>query len=80
VTEELLRRGYAEADVHKVLGGNVLRALRDAGRVAEELRKATPPDVEPPRERRRTDRRGGSPATVAGRMAARIERIPTEVA
>ena len=31
LTEELLRRGYSEADVHKILGGNVLRAFRQAG-------------------------------------------------
>jgi len=30
LTDELLRRGYSEADVHKVLGGNVLRAFRQA--------------------------------------------------
>ena len=28
LTEELLRRGYTETDVHKILGGNVLRAFR----------------------------------------------------
>ena len=45
LTEELLRRGYSEADVHKVLGGNALRAFREAGRVAERLQRTTPPDV-----------------------------------
>ncbi|QDV88848.1 dipeptidase [Planctomycetes bacterium TBK1r] len=30
ITQALLNRGYSEADVHKVLGGNVLRALRGA--------------------------------------------------
>jgi membrane dipeptidase len=54
LTEELLRRGYSEADVHKVLGGNVLRAFRQAGKVAEELRKTTKPEVDqPPPVRRR---------------------------
>jgi len=34
ITQELLNRGFSEADVHKVLGGNVLRVLRVAGEVA----------------------------------------------
>ncbi|WP_245586444.1 dipeptidase [Olivibacter sitiensis] len=28
VTEELLKRGYSEADIQKILGGNVIRVLR----------------------------------------------------
>jgi membrane dipeptidase len=48
LTEELLRRGYSEPDVHKVLGGNVLRAFRAAGAAAETLRKSTPPEVDQP--------------------------------
>jgi membrane dipeptidase len=35
ITAELLRRGWTEADVRKVLGGNALRALRDAEELAE---------------------------------------------
>ena len=50
LTEELLRRGYTEADVHKILGRNVLRALREAGAVAERLQKTTAPEVDQPRE------------------------------
>jgi membrane dipeptidase len=46
LTEELLKRGYREADVHKILGGNVLRAFREAGRVAERLQKTTRPEVD----------------------------------
>ncbi|MCS7466075.1 dipeptidase [Stieleria sp. ICT_E10.1] len=37
ITQALLNRGYSEADVHKVLGGNVLRALRGAEAVAAKL-------------------------------------------
>jgi len=48
LTEELLRRGYSEADVHKVLGGNVLRALRKSGEVAAELQRTTRPEVDTP--------------------------------
>jgi membrane dipeptidase len=46
LTDELLRRGYSEADIHKVLGRNVLRALRDAENVAKELRATTKPEVD----------------------------------
>ena len=42
LTEELLSRGYSEADIHKILGGNVLRAFREAGAG----RRATPQDDE----------------------------------
>ena len=42
---ELLRRGYGEEDVAKVLGGNVLRALRQAERVASRLQQSRPPSV-----------------------------------
>jgi membrane dipeptidase len=49
LTEELLKRGYSETDAHKILGGNALRAFREAGRVAEELRKTTGPEVDQPK-------------------------------
>ncbi len=35
ITQELLNRGYAKTDIHKILGGNVLRALRSAEEVAK---------------------------------------------
>jgi membrane dipeptidase len=40
---ELLRRGYTDADVRKVLGGNVLRVMRQAERVAADLQKTRAP-------------------------------------
>ena len=46
LTDELLRRGYSAADVHKILGGNVLRAFRQAGEVAKQLRETSPPEVD----------------------------------
>ena len=49
LTEELLRRGHSEVDVHKILGANVLRAFRRAGEVAAELRKTTRPEVDQPK-------------------------------
>ncbi len=39
ITQALLNRGYSEADVHKVLGGNVLRALRGAEAAAQKPRR-----------------------------------------
>ncbi len=38
LTQELLTRGYREQDVRKILGENVLRALRGAEQVARETR------------------------------------------
>ena len=46
-TDELLRRNYSEADIHKILGGNALRALRKAGEVAAVLQKTTKPEIDP---------------------------------
>jgi membrane dipeptidase len=37
ITESLLRRGYAESDVRKILGGNVLRVMAETERVARKL-------------------------------------------
>ncbi len=47
LTEELLNRGHSESDIHKILGGNVLRAFRRAGEVAQHLQKTTRPAVDP---------------------------------
>jgi membrane dipeptidase len=46
LTDELLRRGYSESDVHKILGANALRAFREAENVARRLRASTPPEVD----------------------------------
>lgn len=37
LTQALLDRGYSVENVHKIMGGNLLRALRAAERVAQEL-------------------------------------------
>jgi membrane dipeptidase len=42
---ELLRRGYADSDVQKILGGNVLRVMRQAERVAADLQKTRTPSM-----------------------------------
>jgi membrane dipeptidase len=46
LTEELLRRGYSDEQIHKILGRNVLRAFRDAEQVALRLQATTPPEVD----------------------------------
>ncbi|HEX2190995.1 MAG TPA: dipeptidase [Longimicrobiaceae bacterium] len=45
LTAELLRRGYTDDEVRRVLGGNVLRAMRGAERVAERLRRERGPST-----------------------------------
>ena len=37
LTQELLNRGYSEEEIHKILGGNMMRVFRDVERVATEL-------------------------------------------
>lgn len=45
LTAELLRRGYEEGDVKKILGGNVLRVMREAERVAARLQREREPST-----------------------------------
>ncbi len=42
ITEELIRRGYSEADIVKILGGNILRAMEGGEEVARRLSSAAP--------------------------------------
>ena len=37
ITQELLRRGHSREAIHKLLGGNVLRVLKAAEQVSDEL-------------------------------------------
>lgn len=39
ITQELLDRGHSREDLHKLLGGNVMRVLRKAEAVSQSLRK-----------------------------------------
>ena len=39
ITQELLNRGHSKEDIHKILGGNMLRVLREAEQVAKEWKK-----------------------------------------
>ena len=45
LTAELLRRGYAEADVKKVIGGNVLRVMRACESTGRRLRAKRAPST-----------------------------------
>jgi membrane dipeptidase len=45
LTAELLRRGYSEADVKKVLGGNILRVMREAEEIAGRIQIERPPSI-----------------------------------
>jgi membrane dipeptidase len=37
ITQALLDRGYNADDIHKILGGNVLRVFKEVERVSREL-------------------------------------------
>ena len=41
ITQALLDRGYSAENIHKILGGNLLRVFREVERVSHEL-QATP--------------------------------------
>ena len=45
LTAELLRRGHPDADVRKILGGNILRVMREAEVVAARLQRERPPST-----------------------------------
>jgi membrane dipeptidase len=45
LTAELLRRGYSDADVKKVIGLNFLRVFHQAERVSARLRRETAPSI-----------------------------------
>jgi len=42
ITQALLDRGYSEGDIHKILGGNLLRVFGEVERVSREMRAVTP--------------------------------------
>jgi membrane dipeptidase len=47
ITAELLKRGYSAADLHKVLGGNLLRVFSEVERISHEIQKEQNPDRRP---------------------------------
>ncbi len=47
ITQVLLDRGYNEKQIHKILGGNAIRALRDAENVAKKLQAKSSATTKP---------------------------------
>jgi len=45
LTAELLRRGYSDEDVRKILGKNILRVMRQAEAVAKKLQAERGPSL-----------------------------------
>ena len=43
ITQALMDRGYSSADIHKVLGGNLLRVFREVERVSRNMRASSKP-------------------------------------
>ncbi len=43
LTQELLNRGYDKQQIHKILGGNMMRVLRETERVAKRLKQSNRP-------------------------------------
>jgi membrane dipeptidase len=39
ITEELQKRGYSEKDIHKILGGNLMRVFRDIEKMRDQIAK-----------------------------------------
>jgi len=46
ITYELLKRGYSERDIRKILGGNFLRVYSEVEQVASELQATEPPRMD----------------------------------
>ena len=46
ITQELLNRGYNQEQIHKLLGGNVLRVLKQSEKVASNLKNESKPTSE----------------------------------
>jgi len=65
LTAELLRRGYSEADVSKILGGNILRVMREAERVSAGMH-LRPPATPSSEDTDRTPRQEGQPRRETG--------------
>lgn len=47
ITQALVERGYTAEHVHKILGGNLLRAMRDCELIARERQQEKPLGAQP---------------------------------
>ena len=47
ITAELLKRGYSAQDLHKILGGNLLRVFGEVERVSHQIQHEQNPDQRP---------------------------------
>jgi membrane dipeptidase len=47
ITDALLKKGYSEADIEKILGGNILRVMEQVERVARNGGKAAATATQP---------------------------------
>src|SRR4029453_13002431 len=45
LTAELLKRGYSDADIRKILGQNILRVMHEAEKVSKRLQSERGPSV-----------------------------------
>jgi len=47
ITQALVERGYTAEQIHKILGGNLLRVMRECEQIARELQKEKPLGAQP---------------------------------
>ena len=40
ITEALLRKGYSEEDIRKILGGNILRVMEQSEKISKEMQSS----------------------------------------
>jgi len=45
ITQALLDRGYSADDIHKILGGNLLRVFRDVEKISQQMQNASASDM-----------------------------------
>jgi len=71
LTAELLKRGYSEADVRKILGQNILRVIREAEKVSKRLQSERGPSVAV-----MAQAKAPTPSPVSGPVEITLQRTP----